>query len=298
VPQWDPEIAVDASLAGRLLAEQFPELASLPLRLIGAGWDNTVYAVGDEWVFRFPRREVVVSGIENEIRFLPELAPLLPVPIPVPEHVGVASDAFPWPFFGARFLPGVELCDAPGVSREELGGELGRILRTLHGAEVTDALAPRLPDNWTRRADMKLRVPATREKLAGLEALWRAPPHVLSLLDDALELPPPEPRAVCHGDLHFRHVLVDGGRVSGLIDWIDLCRGDPALDLVVVWLALPPEARGAFFAEYGEVDDATLLRSRVVALFLGGALLDYGHHERLEAIEREALAALERVSAA
>jgi aminoglycoside phosphotransferase (APT) family kinase protein len=119
---------------------------------------------------------------------------------------------------------------------------------------------------------------------------------VRALLDDALDLPAPEPTAVCHGDLHFRHVLVDDGRVSGLIDWIDLCRGDPALDLQLVWSMLPPEVRAAFFAEYGDVDDATLLRARVVALFLSAALLEYAHHEGLPSVEREAVASLERAA--
>ena len=86
MPLWDPEIAVDSVLASRLLAEQFPELAPLPIRLLGSGWDNTVYAVGEEWVFRFPRKEVIVPFLETEIDVLPDLAPLLPVPIPVPQH--------------------------------------------------------------------------------------------------------------------------------------------------------------------------------------------------------------------
>jgi aminoglycoside phosphotransferase (APT) family kinase protein len=296
VPQWDPEIEVDATLARRLLAEQFPGLASLPIRLLGAGWDNTVYAVGGEWVFRFPRREIVLAGFENEIRLLAALAPLLPAAIPVPEHAGVPSDAFPWPFFGARMLPGVELCEAPGFPRGRLATELGRLLRTLHGPEVLDALGPSLPENWTRRADMQLRVPVIAEKLDALAELWPAPAHVRALLEEAQALPPPGARAVCHGDLHFRHVLVDGGRVSGVIDWIDLCRGDPALDLAIVWSVLPPDARAAFFAEYGDADEPTLLRARAVALFLGLALLEYGRHEGLAAIEREARASLDRTA--
>jgi aminoglycoside phosphotransferase (APT) family kinase protein len=294
MPPWDPEIAVDSELAGRLLAEQFPELAPLPLRLLGAGWDNTVYAVGDEWVFRFPRREIVLPGLLLEIDVLRALAPLLPVAIPVPQHIGLPSDAFPWPFFGARMLPGVELCDAPEASRERVASQLARFLRRLHSRDVMDALCSRLPENWTRRADMQLRVPSTLERLAAVDGLWRAPNHVRALLDDALALPPPEPTAVCHGDLHFRHVLVGGGRVSAVIDWIDLCRGDPALDLQLVWSVLAPELRQAFFAEYGDVDDVTLLRARVLALFLSAALLEYAHEEGLESVEREALSSLDR----
>ena len=143
---------------------------------------------------------------------------------------------------------------------------------------------------------MALRVPLTVEKLAELDGLWRAPAHVRALLEEAAALPPPEPTAVCHGDLHFRHVLVDDGGITGLIDWIDLCRGDPALDLQLVWSMVPPDTRGAFFAEYGDVDDVTLLRARVLAVFLSLALLDYGHHEGLASIEHEALASLERAA--
>ena len=294
--QWDPEIAVDSTLCRRLLEEQFPELAHLPVRLLGAGWDNTVFAVGEEWVFRFPRKEIIVPFLETEIAVLPALAPLLPVPIPVPQHIGVPSDAFPWPFFGARMLPGVELSDGPTVSRERLAPQLGRLLRALHGCDVLDELRERLPENWTRRADMAARVPLTVEKLAAIDGLWHAPERVHTLLEEALALPPPEPAAVCHGDLHFRHVLVDGDRVSGLIDWIDLCRGDPALDLQVVWSVLPPEHRGAFFAAYGDVDDATLLRARAVAFFLNAAIVEYSHHEGLGSLEREAVASLERAA--
>ena len=296
MPQWDPEIAVDGVLARRLLAEQFPDLEPLPIQLLGSGWDNTVFAVGDTWVFRFPRKAKIVPFLETEIALLPELAVLLPVPIPVPQHIGVPSDAFPWPFFGAPRLPGVELCDARETSRKALAPQLGRLLRTLHDREAMNAVGGRLQENWTRRAEMELRVPLIVERLAALDDLWRAPARVHAVLGDALELPPPEATAVCHGDLHFRHILVDGNRVTGLIDWIDLCRGDPALDLQVVWSVLPPETRDAFFAEYGDVDDATLLRARAVALFLGTALLEYGHHEGFSAIEHEAIASLDRAA--
>src|SRR5262245_54102863 len=132
VPVWDAEVTVDEALARLLLAEQFPDVAELPIVLLGAGWDNTVYTVGDEWVFRFPRRKVVLDGFRLEIEFLPQLARLLPAPIPVPERIGVASDAFPWPFFGARKLPGLELADVPEAPRERLAVEVARFLRTLH----------------------------------------------------------------------------------------------------------------------------------------------------------------------
>jgi aminoglycoside phosphotransferase (APT) family kinase protein len=296
VPVWDAERTVDEALARRLLEEQFPDLAPLPIGLLGAGWDNTVYTVGAEWVFRFPRREMVLPGLRLEIEFLPRLAPLLPYSIPVPERIGEPSNGFPWPFFGARMLPGIELADAPETDRAELAVELARFLRALHRDKAVQAVGRALPENWTRRADMDVRVPYVLDKLTELDALWRAPEHVRALIEGARSLPPPQPQAVCHGDLHFRHVLVEDGRMSGVIDWIDLCRGEPALDLQTIWSLFPPDARPAFFAEYGDVDEETLLRARVVAIHLGAALLEYGHHEAMPALKREALAALDRAA--
>lgn len=293
---WIPERVVDPALAGTLIAEQFAHLGALPLRLLGAGWDSTVYLLGDEWVFRFPRREIVLPGLETEIRALPLLAPLLPFGLPVPEHVGRPTEAFPWPFAGSRLVPGHEAVGLTETQRHALARPLGDALRKLHAPETLHLAGDLLPENFTRRADMQLRVPLAETVLAEVDSLWIRPPVVDDVLDSAKVLPQPEPSAVCHGDLHFRHVLVDDGRLSGLIDWIDLCRGDPALDLQVYWSFFAPESRDAFLDAYGGSASETLLRARVIALFLNASLLAYASHEQHPAIEREALASLRRAA--
>ena len=112
-----------------------------------------------------------------------------------------------------------------------------------------------------------------------------------------LELPPSEGLALVHGDLHARHVFVDDGRLSGVIDWGDVCRSDPAVDLVLVWCALPPAARAAFFDEYGAVGEEGLLRARVLSLFLCAVLALHARAEGLGDVERESLDGLERTLA-
>ena len=137
MPEWDAEVVVDEALVRALLAEQFPELDASSVRLLGEGWDNSVWVVEDMWTFRFPRRGIAIPGVERELVVLPRLAPLLPVPVPEPRFVGVPSERFPWPFFGAALLGGLEVADA-GLSedaRSELGAELGRFLRGLHDIE-------------------------------------------------------------------------------------------------------------------------------------------------------------------
>ena len=294
MPTWTAEVVVEPELAAELIAEQFPELAGRTPRLLGAGWDVTAYALDDEWVFRFPRRQIAVPGVELEIAVLPRLAPLLPVRVPVPELVGQPSDDFGWPFFGSRLIPGVEAGEYTGP-RNVLARELGEALRALHSREVLDRLGGDLPDNPTQRAHMQLRaVPRARERLAQIDDMWTPPPVVDELLEQALRLPVPEPTAVCHGDLHFRHLLVRDGRLSGLIDWIDVCRADAAVDLQLYWSFFDASERDEFLSAYGPIEDERLLRARVIALFLNAMLATYARAERLPSIEREALASLER----
>ena len=295
--EWAAEVTVDAAVARRLIGEQFPELEVSSLRLLGEGWDTTVWLVEDEWVFRFPRRSYPVPGLENEIAYLPQLAPLLPLPIPNPTFAGRPSAAFRWPFYGCRFLPGRELADAEldDEARTALARPLADFLRTLHAVEL-DADLPLDP---VRRADMSFRVARTTERLAELESLglWAAPPLVSELLESARDLPSPEPTATCHGDLHIRHVLVDECcEPSAVIDWIDLSRNDPAVDLVLFWSTLPPEGREAFLGAYAPVSDEQLLRARVLALFLCGTLAVYACQEGMPALEREAVGSLDRIT--
>jgi aminoglycoside phosphotransferase (APT) family kinase protein len=297
LPAWTAELVVDEELARGLLA-QFPDLEVESLRPFAEGWDYTILLVNERWTFRFPRREIAVPGVRREIAVLPELAPLLPIPVPVPVFVGQPSADFPWPFFGSELLPGRELGEAEldDAARVEIGRSLASFLRRLHDAEV----AYQLPRDANRRADMSVRVPRTRGQLDELAAvgLWRHPDSVDRLLEAAERLPPSGALAVVHGDLHFRQVLVgEDASATGVIDWVDVCRSDPAIDLSMLWSYLPREGREAFLAEYGAVTDEQLLRARVIALALSAALAHYGHGKGFRAIEREALFGLDRTAA-
>ena len=284
---WHPEQVVGEELARALVREQFPAIRADSVELVSAGWDYTVHRVDGAWAFRFPRRAVVLEPMRREIEVLPALAPSLPVPVPAAAHIGAPADGYPWPFYGARWLAGREATLADG--REALAPQLGRFLRQLH-----DTSLPGLPVDSNGRADMARRVPVTREALAAIEELWPAPPVVAELLEAAEALPPPERLVVCHGDLHFRQLLVDGPRLTGVVDWVDVCLSDPGIDLMVAYAFLPPGARPAFFAAYGDVAEASHVRARVLALNLSAILARYAHAEGNGPVEQEALASLDR----
>ncbi|HEV2591384.1 MAG TPA: phosphotransferase [Gaiellaceae bacterium] len=282
MPTWTAEIAVDEALARTLVAPFGFE----HVRLLSRGWDRTAWLVEEQWVFGFPRRAVVVPGLERELAWLPRVAPQLPTPIPNPEFVGEPSDAFPWPFFGSAYIAGEEaaLTELDDEQRTAAGVELACFLRVLHAIDGTG-----LPLDGNNRADMGYRVPYTRDLFV---QLGREVPRAL---DEAESLPsPPEPSTIAHGDLHDRQVLVHEGRLSGVIDWVDICRGDPSIDLIMLWSFVPASGREAFLDAYGGADDAMLLRSRVLALMMGAVLALYARDQAQTQLESASLAMIER----
>src|SRR5262249_25855850 len=195
--------------------------------------------------------------------------------------VGVPGDGYPWPFYGAVYLPGRE---ATSADADAIARPLARALRALHACELDCDL----PADPLGRVDMAVRAPRTRDLLAALGVDGGA------LLAEADALPPPRLTAVCHGDLHFRQLLVDGVVLSGIVDWVDVCRSDPAVDLSVAWSLLPAGARAAFFDEYGAIDRDREVRARVVAAFLCGMLVQWARAEDVPAVLEEAAAGLRR----
>jgi aminoglycoside phosphotransferase (APT) family kinase protein len=287
---WSAEVTVDETLARRLIADQFPELAQAPLRRLAEGWDNVVWLVEERWAFRFPQRTMGAELIERELRVLPLIAPARPAPIPVPVFAGRPGEGYPWSFFGAPLLPGAEACDADldDEARCRLAPVLGRFLRALHDIAVEVSL----PLDPNGRADMRHRAALTRE---WIERLDRRPAGLDALLSEAEALPPPEGEVVAHGDLHIRHIMVEpDGALTGVIDWGDVCRADPSIDLSLLWSFFPAQGRDAFLAEYGPVSEAQLLRARALAVNLSVILAVYGREEGMSGVEREALQGLDR----
>jgi aminoglycoside phosphotransferase (APT) family kinase protein len=276
---WSAEEHVDAERARQLVRAQFPEVPADEVTLVSEGWDYVVFRVDREWAFRFPRREVVVPGTVREIAVLPAIAERLPVGVPAPLLVGRTGNDFPWPFYGAPYLEGVE-----ATGRTVDPAVLGAALRVLHAPETLEAVGDELPVDPLGRVDMAVRLPRLHE--LGVDAP--------TLVAAAQGLPPARHTAVCHGDLHFRQLLVDGNALTGIVDWVDVCRSDPAVDLSVAWSTLDAAGRGPFFAAYGDVAEETRVRARIVAAFLCAMLADWARKERVRAVRDAALAGLAR----
>jgi aminoglycoside phosphotransferase (APT) family kinase protein len=214
--------------------------------------------------------------------------------------VGTPSPAYPWPFWGARLLPGQELAEADlrDARRAAAAAQVGEFLRALHDPRWVSEVGNELPMDPMSRADPGVRAPMARERLARLvrREVDQSDHAVRRLLAEAERLgPPSSDPTVVHGDLHVRHLLVDGDQAVGVIDWGDLCLADPAVDLSLAYAGFVGPARAALLAAYGRpLDSQREMRARVLAIFLCAALAEYAASDGHPRLLREALAGLRR----
>lgn len=286
-----PEVPIDEGLVRRLLEEQHPDLSGLALHKPDAGWDNVMWRLGPDLAVRMPRREAAARLIAHELRWLPELAPLLPLEVPVPLRRGRPAGGYPWNWAVVPWIEGRPADRAPPTDGVRTAERLGAFLRAMHRPAP-----PTAPDNPFRSGPLGTRTAAFEERLERLTGLVDAA-YLRRIWDDALEAPPhPGPPSWAHGDLHPANLLVRRSTVSAVIDFGDLCAGDPAVDVGAAWMSLPGEGMEWFWGSYGGRDDALERRGRGWAVLFSLMLLEIGLEGRPTYAE-VGRASLERLTA-
>ena len=268
------EVDIDEALVRRLLAAQFPQWADLPLAAVpSAGTDNALYRLGADMAVRLPRIESATWQVDKEQRWLPRLAPHLPLAIPVPLAMGEPGEGYPFRWSVYRWLDGenatVERIADPG----QLAIDLAAFITALQRIDATGGPPPGA-HNFFRGEPLAERDTETRAVIASLAgtldadaltAAWKAALHA-----PAWHGPP----VWIHGDLQSGNLLAVQGRLSAVIDFGGLGVGDPACDLIVAWNLLSADTREVFRAALA-VDDATWARGRGWALTVGLIALPY-----------------------
>lgn len=290
VPERPPaDVEVDEPAVRALLAAQHPDLAHLPLRRAGGGWDNEMWRLGDDLAVRLPRRAQAGPLAAHEHRWLPVLVQRLAVPVPAPVRLGRPTPEYPYPWAVVPWLPGVPAWRTPVADRAAWAAELADTLVDLHAVADADA-----PANPFRGVPLAERDEAVRERLAppGIDGA----PRLAALWSDALAADPWDgPPLWLHGDPHPANLLVAGGRLAGLADFGDMTAGDPATDLATAWLTFDATGRAAFrarLARRGAADDATWRRARGWAVVMATAMLRRPSDASIAAIGRHALGEL------
>ncbi len=266
------DIETDVALIRRLLSGQFPQWMDLPIsRVTSYGTDNDIYRLGDQLAVRLPRRPGwAVAQVQLEARWLPKLAPQLPLALPAQVAMGHPAERYPFHWAVYEWLPG---SDANGTIGDlnQAAVDLAGFITALRRVDTTGA-HPRIPH--ARGGPL---AEADEMVHSSVAQLGNRIDRDAVLRSWAESLSAPEwdrPDVWVHGDLLPGNLLVADGRLSAVIDFGGLNVGDPACDLQPAWNIFTGDSRQRFRAELG-ADDASWLRGRGWALQAVIGISDY-----------------------
>lgn len=266
------EAEINETLVRHLLNEQFPQWAKLPIKQVQSdGTVNAIYRLGTEMCVRLPRISEVDHQIETEQIWLPKLAPTLPIAIPVPLGKGIPSSNYPYHWSVYSWLEGKNMAIEKDVDLSQAAIDLAGFLNALHKIDPSDGptsyrgMPLAVQDSEVREAIRSLRRTIDTERAT---RLW----------EGSLQIPIWDRAPVwIHGDLLPANILVNHGRLSGIIDFGSLGIGDPACDLIPAWSILSSDTRDLFRSRLA-IDDATWKRGRGWALSIALIILPYYQH--------------------
>lgn len=257
--------AITPALVSRLVAAQFPRWAHLPVAPVELdGWDNTTFRLGEELSVRLPSADGYVPQVEKEHRWLPRLAPQLPLPIPEPLAKGAPALGFPRPWSVYRWLAGEPATVERVSDLTSFAIELGDFLAVLYALDAAGG-PPAGEHSFFRGGPLTVYDSQTREAIAALQGEIDAG-AACEMWEAALASTWHGPPVWVHGDVTGANLLVVDSRLSAVIDFGCSAVGDPACDLTIAWTLFAGESREAFRARL-PLDDATWARGRGWALW-------------------------------
>jgi aminoglycoside phosphotransferase (APT) family kinase protein len=252
--------SIDASLARRLVDSQFPQWSELPIAEVEVdGWDNRTFRLGSELTVRLPSGDWYAQQVAKEQRWLPVLAPRLPLPIPAPVARGEPDSGFPYPWSVYRWLEGELASKARIADLTGFATTLAGFLSALGRIDATGGPEPG-QHNFFRGGPLSTYADETHE---AIDALGAEVPRdrVERVWEDAMATSWDRDPVWFHGDVATGNLLVRDERLAAVLDFGTSGVGDPACDVVIAWTFLSGASRDRFRADLG-VDAATWSRGR------------------------------------
>lgn len=258
-------IEVSSSTVAQLVHRQFPHWAELPIRSVATpGWDNRTFHLGDDLLVRLPSAAEYALAVQKEHRWLPVIAPRVPLPIPEPVALGAPDDSYPHPWSIYRWLPGEPADRSPIADLDDFATSLADFLGALQAIDADDGPGPGV-HNWFRGGPLTTYAAQVEEDVKTLTPEIPVG-TVAEIWQHALDAPWSGQPVWFHGDVAVGNLLVDDGRLAAVIDFGTCGVGDPACDLAIAWTLLDSDSRTTF-RDRLEVDGATWSRGRGWALW-------------------------------
>ena len=291
----DGRAGIDAALVRRLIAEQFPQWADLPVTPVKIdGWDNRTYRLGSELTARLPTHETYTAAVHKEHQWLPILAPSLPVQIPDAVAKGEPGAGYPYHWAIRRWIDGETAAYRTVADLSAFAEAIAEFILALQSCDATGGPVAGAhsfyrgtpPEYYHDETMAALAVLKGRIDTDLAREVWEA------ALASSWERPP----VWFHGDIASGNLLVQDGRLSAVIDFGTSGIGDPACDLVIAYTFFFGSSRSAF-RETVAADAGTWARARGWALWK--ALITLAADRDVEANRRvitEVLADHEAVS--
>lgn len=241
----DGRAGIDAHLVKRLIAAQFPHWRGLPVTPVEHdGQDNRTYRLGEDMTVRLPTAAGYAPAIAKESRWLPRLAPALPISVPTILATGAPCLGYPFPWSVRRWIPGETSDRVPVDNMTELALSVAGFIRALQRCDTTGAPAAGAhsyyrgtpPSHYDQQARRCLNTLTNRIDTALATTVW----------ENALATKWDRSPVWFHGDLAPTNLLVDDGKLAAVIDFGTCGVGDPACDLVIAWTLLSGDSREAF----------------------------------------------------
>ena len=252
-------------LVCRLIAEQFPQWAHLPVRPVDLdGWDNASFRLGDDKSVRLPSDEAYAAAVEKEHHWLPVLADRLPLPIPRPLGKGRPGPGFPRPWSVYEWLPGEPATFDRIDDLRQFATDLADFLRALYRVDPAGG-PPGGEHNFWRGGSLTVYDAATRRSIETLADEFD-PARTSAVWEAALAARWDGAAVWIHGDVAPTNLLTENGTLSAVIDFGTSAVGDPACDTAMAWTFFSGESQDAFKAGLG-FDAGTFARGRGWALW-------------------------------
>lgn len=259
------KMRINEALARRLIAAQFPQWRDLSIRSVAiGGWDNRTFHLGDNMLIRMPSAEEYAANVVKEQKWLPILAPHLPLPIPEPLAMGKPGEGYPWEWSVYRWINGDTAAAAHIVNLCDFATSLAQFLIALQRIDTSNGPVPGV-HNFYRGGALATYDAATRQAITVLRdkinfglatEAWEA-----ALTTTWNRLP-----VWVHGDISAGNLLVQNGQLSAVIDFGGLVVGDPACDLTIAWTMFRNESR-EIFKSILSLDADTWARGRAWTLW-------------------------------